>query len=240
MAIVALAACGGSGRAPEGWSSPPPTSAAAASTGPAGSLADWQARGATEVPPASVLQVSLHGVEVVNQTTGVVSDADARKWAVAFQRSTELLYWAVAHMQDAFLERSGLSSAPFAVFGPNLDDIVLARRAGSRVEYTRETVRRLVVRRVQQSLEPVFVKLRFVWEPYAIYLDALGPAATVWIDAKGNRTTKSQIATGAPISELLGGELSHDPLFGDVWVRGSDWNCGDPSSRAGLAPACNP
>jgi hypothetical protein len=240
LAIVTLAACGGSAVTSRGWTSPPPKAAASAATGPAGSMADWQARGATEVPPRSVLQVSLQGIQVVNQTAGAVSDADARAWAQAFQRSTGLLYWAVARMQDAFLQRSGLSSAPFAVFGPNLDDIILARRAGTRVEYTQQTVRRLVVRPVPQSLQPVFAKLRFVWKPYAIYLDALGPSATVWVDAQGNRTTKSEIAAGVPIEELLGGELSHDALFGDVWVRGSDWNCGDPSSRQGLAPACNP
>ena len=240
LGVAVLAACGGSAPTPHGWISPPAKAPASAATGPAGSLADWQARGASEVPPRSVLQVSLQGIEIVNQTAGAVSDADARAWARAFQRSSGLLYWAVAHMQDGFLQRSGLSSAPFAVFGQNLDDIILARRAGTRVEYTPENVRRLVVRPVPQSLQPAFASLRFVWKPYAIYLDALGPSATVWVDAQGNRTTKSEIGAGVPIEELLGGELSHDALFGDVWVRGSDWNCGDPSSRQGLAPACNP
>jgi hypothetical protein len=214
-----------------------PSPSPAASAAP---LSDWQRLGATEAPPASLQQVSLGGAEVVNQSAGAVSDGDARAWAEAFMRTFGYLLWAVSRGQDGFLMRSGLSSAPLTVFEPNVNDIVEARRAGDRVEYTRETFRRLVVRAVPQSLQPSFQRAQYVWKPYAIYLDAVGPITTTWVDAQGNRTVKSRIDAGVPAFELVGGELSHVSVMGDVWVLASDFDCTAPSSRQTLAPLCNP
>jgi hypothetical protein len=187
-----------------------------------------------------VAQVSLAGIEVVDQAGGAVSDADARTWAAAFLRTFGYLLWAVSRGQDQFLLHSGLSSAPLTVFQPNLSDIVQARQAGDRVEYTRQTFHRLLVRAVPPGLTPLFQRIRSVWTAYAIYLDATGPAATVWVDPQGRRTVKSQIPEGAPVSELVGGELSHDRVLGDIWVLGSDWDCTAASTRQGLGPLCNP
>jgi len=44
---------------------------------------------------------------------------------------------------------------------------------------------------------------------------------------------------GAPAFELVGGEMVHDPLMGDVFAFGSDWNCLDSANRLHLAPLCN-
>jgi hypothetical protein len=195
--------------------------------------------GATEVPPASLQVVSLDGIEVVDQAGAAVRDAEARARAEAFMRTYGFLTWAVSRGRDGFLQRSGLSSAPLAAFRPNLNDIAQAREAGARVEYTREVSRRIVLRPVPAGRQPAFRSQLYVWKPYALYLDAVGPAATVWVDGRGSRTVRSQVAAGAPMPELLGGELSHDPLMGDVWVLGSDWDCTAPSSRQGLAPACS-
>jgi hypothetical protein len=241
LAAAALAAaCTAPGAGPRP-PAPPTASAPSSLTTPAppASLAEWQRRGATEVPPPELQQVSLRGIDVLNQTSGAVSDRDAQAWAESLLRTYQFVLWAVSRGQDGFLLNSGLSSAAPAVFQPNFNDILQARQAGARVEYSREVFRRLVLRPVPPGLQPKFQVEQFRWKPYAFFLDALGPISTTWIDRSGNRSVKSQIADGVPAFELMGGEFSHDPLLGDVWIVGSDWNCTAASSRAGLAPLCN-
>jgi hypothetical protein len=230
------AACGGAQAvSPSVQRSPVATSAPSPAP-----LSEWQRLGATEVPPASLRQVPLRGVSVVDEAGSSVSDTDARAWAGAYLRSLGYLEWAVSRGQDLFLLRSGLSSAPEAVFQPNVNDIAQARRAGMHVEYQRETIRRLVVRAVPQGLQAAFQRQRFAWQPYAVFIDAVGPAANVWVDDQGHRTVKSQIAAGVAAYELVGGALKQDPLMGGVWVAGSDWDCTSPAARQALAPLCNP
>jgi len=233
--VVLVTACGGQAAVTP---SARPTASAPAPV--VASLADWQRLGATEVPPASLRQVSLGATQVVDQTAGAVSEADAKAWAQAFFRTFGYLLWAVGRGQDRFLLTSGLSSAPLTVFQPNVNDIVGARNAGDRVEYTSQVFRRLVVRPVPRSLQPAIERAQYVWKPYAIYLDAVGPAASTWIDAHGSRTVKTQVPPGVPAYELVGGELKHDPLMGDVWVLASDFDCTAPSTIQVLAPLCNP
>jgi hypothetical protein len=203
-------------------------------------LSAWQKLGAAEAPPDSLRQVSLGSTQVVNEAGGAVSDAQARSWAQAFVREFAYLNWAVSRGQDTFLLQSGLSSAPAAIFQPNLNDIAQARLAGVRVEYLPEKIRRLVVRAVPQGLQGTFQRLQFNWKPYAIFLDAVGPMGSAWVDAQGHRTVKSQTPTGSAAFELVGGEVGHDPLMGDVWVVGSDWDCTSTTTRRALAPLCNP
>src|SRR5262245_17975870 len=106
------AACGGA----QASSPPIQRSPVATPTSPPAPLSEWQKLGATEVPPASLRQVSLQGVTVVDEAGSPVSDAEARAWAGAYLRSLGYLEWAVSRGQDLFLLRSGLSSAPEAVF----------------------------------------------------------------------------------------------------------------------------
>jgi hypothetical protein len=237
VVLVVGAVCGCSQQAPRASHDHPSASATALTTA---SLAGWRKLGATEVPPASLRQVSLGAAQVVNQTQGAVSDADARAWADAFMRTFAYLRWAVARGQDQFLFHSGLSSAPLKVFQPNVNDIAAARSAGDRVEYTLQVFRRLVVRAVAPSLQARIEGAGYVWKPYAIYLDAVGPVETDWIDAQGNRTVKFQAPPGAPLFELLGGDLIRDPLMGDVWDFSFDFDCTAASSQQVLAPLCNP
>ncbi len=233
--VVVLAAACGSPTAPAPRHQPVAETPAPS----AAPLSEWQRLGATEVPPPSLQRVSLGRIRVVNDTAGAVSDGDARAWAAAFLRTFGYLNWAVGRGQDQFLVRAGLSSIPSVVFRPNIADIVGARRAGDRVEYRPQTFHRLVVRAVPQSLQPAIQSAQYAWKPYAIFLDATGPAETDWIDAGGNRTVKSRIADGTPVLELVGGEIGHSPLIGDVWVLASDFDCTAPSSRQKLAPLCN-
>jgi len=234
--VLLLAVACGSSPAPQ-RAAPPRATSPPATAAP---LTAWQKLGATEVPPVSLRQASLGAAQVVNQTQGAVADADARAWAEAFRRTFGYLLWAVSRGQDQFLYRSGLSSAPVAVFQPNVYDIAAARKTGDRVEYTVQDFRRFVVRPVPQALQVSIQRDGYLWKPYAIYLDAVGPVETDWIDGQGRRTVKSQVAAGVPVFELVGGELAHDPLMGDVWVMSSDFDCTAASSRQALAPLCNP
>src|SRR5205823_11972501 len=165
-------------------------------------------------PPTSLGRVSLDGIQVLNDTAGRVSDVETRTWASAFLRTFGYLNWALSRGQDQFLIQSGLSSAPLAVFESNIAEISEARQAGARIEYRPQTFRRRVVRAVPQSLEATIRSVRYTWTPYAIYLDALGPAETDLIDAHGQRTVRSRTPAGAAMFELVGGELSHNPLMG--------------------------
>jgi hypothetical protein len=237
LAAAAATGCGGGStatssgrRSDHAVASPKPTSAP---------LSAWQQLGATEVPPASLRQAGLGATQVVNQAAGAVSDADAQTWAQAVMRTFGYLNWAVSQGQDAFLVRSGLSSVPHVVLQPNLTDIAEARQAGVRVQYRSETIRRLLVRPVPESLQPLFGRYQYAWKPYAIFLDAVGPAATTWVDAQGNQTVKSQIPAGAAAYELVGGELQHNSLMGDIWVMDSDWSCTSAPTQQALAPVCN-
>jgi hypothetical protein len=242
---VAVAGCLGALVVACGGSQPGPQHSAAAQTpsasaSPAGSLADWQKLGATEVPPASLRQVSLGATQVVNQTDGAVSDADARNFAEAFLRTYAYLQWAVMQAQDQFLVDGSLSAAPLSVFRPNLSDILAGRKASGHVEYSPQTFRRLVVRQVPQSLQKLYANVQFVWTQYAIYLDAVGPATTTVVDAAGTRTVRASVAAGAPEFELVGGQLARTPLMGDVWMLDADFDCLAPATRQGVAPLCNP
>src|SRR5262249_38397424 len=111
-------------------------------------LSAWQQEGATAVPPPATQIVSLDGIQVVNQTNGAVSDADATAWAMGLLRGISFEFWAVSQQQDQFLRHSNLSSAPLAVFQPDLTDIANARNSGSHIEYTRKVFRRMVLRPV--------------------------------------------------------------------------------------------
>jgi hypothetical protein len=236
--MAAMAACDGSAKAsPSGRGSGTVTGSAPPTAAP---LSEWQRLGATEVPPAALQRVSLGPIQVIDQAGGAVSDADARAWAAALLRTLGYIGWAVSQGQDGFLLHAGLSSVP-TVLQPNLTDIAQARQAGARAEYERETIRRLLVRTVAQGLQGVFQSLQYAWTPYAIFLDALGPVGTTWVDAQGHRTLHSQpVSPNAAASELVGGEIRHDPLMGDVWVLASDWDCTSSSTRQALAPECNP
>ena len=238
---MAALVAGCSGPLPGSRPGPAASATAVSATPPAtATLADWQRRGATEVPPASLQRVSLGTIEVVDQTGGAVAGRDARAWAEAFLRATNYEFWAVNRLQDQFLERSGLSSVPLTVFRPDLDDISAARKAGSRVEYSLKVLRRLVLRPVPDSLSATFTGQFFAWKPYAFYLDAVGPVAKRWTNAQGQQTTQVLLQPGEAGFELVGGELVHDPLMGDIFAFASDWDCTTPMSRQRLAPLCNP
>jgi hypothetical protein len=240
--VAATVACGilPSGDQPNGTRPAATRTPSLGATAAPAPLSEWQKRGATEVPPADVQAVSLEGIQVVNQTGDAVSDAEAVLWAGAFLRAIKYELWAVSRLQDRFLVQSGLSSAPRTVFQPDLVDIDSARRASSHVEYTHKVFRRLVLRPVPDALRTTFTQQLATWKPYAFYLDAVGPAAKRMTDASGRQTTQTLLQAGQPGPELVGGEIMHDPLMGDVFVFASDWDCLAPASRQKLAPLCNP
>jgi len=240
-AIAAVVACGTAAEPEPQSSAPRPTSTPIKATAPAPApLSEWQKRGATEVPPADLQAISLEGIQVVNQTNGAVSDDDARAWAGAVLRAINFEQWAVSRNQDQFLLRSGLSSAPRTVFQPDLVDIDAARKASSRIEYTHKVFRRMVLRPVPDAMKTTFTQQLAVWKPYAFYLDAIGPATKRVTDAGGRQTTQTVLQAGQAGHELVGGELVHDPLMGDIFAFASDWDCVAPAGRQKLAPLCNP
>jgi hypothetical protein len=239
-ALVALAGCGGGSSSTSGHSGPVSSpSARSRAAGPAG-LADWQAKGAAAVPPDSVRNPSLGGVQVVNQTGGAVSDADARRWAEAFIRGSGYELWALNSMQDRFLIQSGIGSPAQQVFSWDLGNITRARQAGMKVEAHRLVLRRLVLRPVPQALQATFTASLFQWTPYAFFLDEVGPGDLFWVDAQGNKTSKWHVDGGAGSPELVGGQLLQDQVMGDVWVQASDWTCATPDGRRTFGALCNP
>jgi hypothetical protein len=204
-----------------------------------GDPADWRRKGATEVPPASTRDVSLGAVQLVNDTAGAVSDADARRWALAYLRANAYEFWAWNGQQDGFLLGAGLSHVPNQVFGYDLATIQDARKAGVRLTVTRLQLRRLVLRPVADSLKQRFTTQLFLWTPYAFYLDQVGPSELSWTDKQGARTVKASRPAGAGAPELVGGQLATDPLMGDLWVADSDWDCASPAVRGSLGTLCN-
>ena len=232
-ALLALA-CGGAAADQRRTPRPAPSSTAAEQADPAA----WLQKGATVVPPASVRNVSRGSIEVVDQTAGALSDQDAQRWALAYLRANAYELWAWNNLQDAFLLRGGLSQVPAQVFGYDLTSIQQARAAGARIEVTRLTLRRLVLRPVPESLRQQFTGHLFVWTQYAFYLDQVGPSKVDWIDAQGNRTTKARQEAGIGSPELVGGVLTSDPLMGEIWVSNSDWDCTSPTVRQPFGPLC--
>jgi hypothetical protein len=242
-AAVVAAALAGCGVLPGGASqhrSTPAAGASPASSAATGSLAAWQEKGATQLPPASLASVGLGSIQVVNQTSGAVGDADARRWAEAYVRANAYEFWAWNSQQDSFLLRSGLSQAPATVFSYDLSTIRDARAAGARLEVTRLVLRRLVLRPVPEALRQTFASHAFVWTTYAFYLDQVGPSRLDWIDAAGAHTTKAKVDPGVGSPELVGGVMTTDPLMGDIWVSNSDWDCSSPGVRGPFGPLCGP
>ncbi|HYW23115.1 MAG TPA: hypothetical protein VE953_03060 [Terriglobales bacterium] len=235
-ALLLAAACGQGGAGP---SAPAAVhaSAPAATGGP--DLAAWQRKGATEAPPPSVGAASLGGVQVVNQTGGAVSDADATRWALAYVRANAYEFWAWNHLQDGFLQSAQLSPVPERVFAYDLSAIRDARAAGVRLEVTRLVLRRLVLRAVPASLRSEIQRQVFVYAPYAFYLDQIGPSELDWIDARGVRTSRARRDAGVGAPELVGGQLATDPLMGDIWVVDSDFDCTSPNVRQAFGSLCS-
>jgi hypothetical protein len=203
-----------------------------------GTLADWQRKGATDVPPALVGSVSLGSVQVMNDTGGSISDADAQRWALAYLRANAYEFWAWNGQQDAFLLRGGLSHVPNQVFGYDLGTIQEARRAGVQLTVTRLQLRRLVLRTVPETLRQPFTTQLFLWTQYAFYLDQVGPSDLVWTDRKGAKTVKAHRDPGVGAPELVGGQLVMDPLMGEIWSAESDWDCTAPAVRSQLGTLC--
>ena len=233
-ALLLLAACGQATAVRP--SRPPP--ATASLPAPAGDLAAWQQKGATEVPPASLRTLSLNGVQVVNETAGAVRDADATRWALAYLRANAYEFWAWNHMQDRFLRSAQLSQVPDRVFAYDLSTIADARAAGAQLEVTRLALRRLVLRAVPAAIRAVVERQVFVYTPYAFYLDQVGPSELNWIDRQGVKTNKARTAAGVGAPELVGGQLATDPLMGEIWVVGSDFDCTSPNVRSAFGSLC--
>ncbi len=240
VVTVVLAGCSGLPGSAQHRATPAAGASPANSAAATGSLAAWQEKGATQVPPASLASVGLGSIEVVNQTSGGVSDADAKRWAAAYVRANAYEFWAWNSQQEAFLLRSGLSQVPASAFGYDLSTIRDAKAAGARLEVTRLVLRRLVLRPVPEALRQTFASHVFLWTPYAFYLDQVGPSRLDWIDAGGAHTTKAKVDPGVGSPELVGGVLTSDPLMGDIWVSNSDWDCSSPGVRQPFGPLCNP
>jgi hypothetical protein len=238
-ATVTLAGCGGSPSSSQHSTRASASTVPSTAPGPA-QLSDWQARGAAAVPPESVRNPSLGGIQVVNQTGGAVSDTDARRWAEASVRGGGYELWALNSMQDRFLLQSGLGSPALQVFSWDLGNITGARQAGMRVEAHRLVLRRLVLRPVPPALQATFTASLFQWTPYAFFFDEVGPADLFWVDAQGSKTSKWHVDGGAGSPELVGGQLLKDPVMGDVWVQASDWTCAAPDSLHTFGALCNP
>lgn len=237
-ALLAAAACGGQTEVPR--AAPPPASATPATNSQA-QLAAWQQKGATQVPPGSVASVSLDGVQVVNQTAGKVSDADARRWAAGYLRDSAFEFWAWNGEQDQFLVQGGLSRAPAAIFGGDLTSIAAAKAANMGIQVTRLRIQRIVLRPVPDSLRGLYLKFRYLWTPYALYLDQIGPSDLNWLDGQGKLVAnKAHVGAGVARPELVGGQLVTDPLMGDLWSQDSDWDCSDPASRQQFGSLCDP
>jgi hypothetical protein len=236
VALAAAASCGGPASTQHGGQGLTPTPSAAVSSAP---LSDWRRLGATQAPPASLRAVWLGSIAVDDQAGPAVTPAQARAWAQAYLRTLGYLTWAVEHGQDSFLLRSRLASVT-TVVQPNVADMVQARQAGQEVTYQNPTIRRIVVRAVAQRFEGALQGQLYGWKPYAVFVDQIGPAAKRWVDPQGRQTVKAQIPAGAAAYELVGGELSHVPPMGDIWVMASDANCTSPNARQALAPLCDP
>lgn len=236
---LALAACGETSSAGTGTKTP--TAAPSPTLDPQALAAAWQKKGASEVPPDSLRQVNMTGIEVVNQTGGAVSEADARRWAESYLRSVGYEFWAWNHQQDQFLLVGGLSRVPRTAFNGDLTTIAAARAANMRIEVNRLQIRRFVLRAVPESLKDLYTRFGYVWTPYTFYLDQVGPSDLYWLDAQGQRVAnKAHVAAGIARPELVGGQLSTDPLMGDVWSQDSDFDCSDSASRERFGALCNP
>jgi hypothetical protein len=235
-ALLLLTACGQVGGAQQ---APPAAHRSTPAATATSDLAAWQRKGATEAPPASVAAVSLGSVQVVNQTGGAVSDADATRWAQAYVRANAYEFWAWNHLQDGFLRGAQLSPVPERVFAYDLSTIHDARSAGVQLDVTRLVLRRLVLRPVPASVRPAVQAQVFVYAPYAFYLDQIGPSELDWVSAQGARTTKARREAGVGAPELVGGQLTTDSLMGDIWVVDSDFDCTSPNVRQEFGSLCS-
>jgi hypothetical protein len=237
-ALLLVIACGQpSGARPT--PTPPARSPSPAATTTA-DLAAWQRKGATEAPPASVGAVSLAGIQVVDQTGGAVSEADAQRWALAYLRANAYEFWAWNHLQDGFLQNAQLSPVPLRVFAYDLGTIRDARAAGVQLQVTRLVLRRLVLRPVPEPARAAVQGQVMVYAPYAFYLDQVGPSELNWVDARGTKTNKVRRDAGIGAPELVGGQLATDPAMGDIWVVDSDFDCTSPNVRQAFGSLCNP
>lgn len=237
--VLLLAGCMGGQPSPS--ASHGPSAAPRPSMDPQARAAAFRQKGATEVPPESVGQVSLQGIQVLDQTNGAVSEADARRWAEAYLRDNAYEFWAWNHLQDQFLLQGGLSPVPRGVFSGDLSTIAAARAAGMRIEVTRLQIRRIVVRPIPDSLKNLYFSYGYVWTPYTLFLDQVGPSDLNWLDAQGRRVAnKAHVGAGVARPEMVGGQFVTDPLMGDLWTQDSDWDCADPASRQRFGALCNP
>jgi hypothetical protein len=209
---------------------------------PIAPLSAWQQKGATSVPPPSVVNASLNGILTLNQTGGAVSDADARQWAIAVVRTNAYDVWAENNLQDQFLVRSGLSGTPTTIFAFELTRIAQARARGARIEATAPMVRRLALRPVASSLRQTIQEYGMSWSPYAFYMDQVGPSDLVFVGADGSRTSQKQdrVASGQAVPLLVGGQFQTDAVLGPVWTLTFDADCSSSASRAHLGALCSP
>ncbi len=236
LILLTSFACAAGARRPEASAAPRPAPTVATTS----ALDAWRSKGASEVPPEAVRQVASTSVEVVNQTHGAISDADARAWALGLLHSSSYDDWALNRMQDGFLQRGGLSSAPQAVFATEFHHIQAARAAGMHLEVRPQTIRRLVLRSMPDATRQLFAAQQMTWSPYAFYVDKIGPSELAYVDAAGTRTVKVRLDAGVGVPELFAGQFVHDDVLGDVWRLDSDFDCSTPASSSQLGGACGP
>lgn len=250
---LALSACASSGSAhhagPSATTSPPSSTPSAGSSAtpevldasacasvthttpigrvPAGCRALWQALGATEVPPYGWENKAPRPPRVENRSGGAVTDAEARRWAVAANRANVWFQWAEANDQYAFLSH---------VVATNLlsPDEARILRAGGRVFQPNCVLFPARVRLFPiDSGDRAYFSARgqFTGDRY-VFVNSYHPrCAVTYVTAAGKHGTLATLTTTS-VAFNVGSLQDGGPLLGEIWFQTAYGSCADQGHPA--------
>ena len=191
---------------------------------PAACATLWAPYGVTKVPPANLTDSTPAPPLVVNATNGAVSDADARAWALAANRTSVWLRWSEANGQ------AGLTThvEGTRVINATIDQLM---RAGVAV---REPDCDLFANRY--GLFPITPSGKG-------FLTSLGEVTMASFVLVGRYTGPCSLTAQYPdgrletlfpapgeVTTILAGSLRHDPLLGDLWFVDAGSVCSNPGA----------
>lgn len=193
----------------------------------AGCRALWQALGATEVPPYGLESRVPRSPRVENRTGGAVTDAEARKWAVAANRANVWFQWGEANDQYAFLSHVVATNW----LSPDETRIL---RAGGRVFQPNCVLFPARVRLfpIDSGERAYFTEHgQYTGDRY-VFVNTYRPRCVVtYVTAAGKKGSLAALTTTS-VAFDVGSLQDGGPLLGEIWFQTAFGSCTDQGHPA--------
>ncbi|MHB8507651.1 MAG: hypothetical protein ACYDGR_03255 [Candidatus Dormibacteria bacterium] len=177
--------------------------------------------------------------QVVNRTSGSISDRTAKLWVSAFFRSNSIEQWEAAHLIDSVMSSpsnpTGDSNPAAGLYGGYIRNMARLRglNAVGLQDKSDGNLTNVAVVQVPEALRAQVSGPRRL-SPFVIYSRVLGPTDVVAVFSDGHVQDEGGLASGQISAGIEAGEYRDDPILGPLWYREASFDCASDSSIRAL------